>query len=55
MFKRTFLSVQQPLDNLFYNTNQSRELAIAIKQLFELSMFDDSYGRDYLQVENLFV
>jgi hypothetical protein len=40
--------IVQTIDSLFYNTNQSRELAIAIKQLFELSMFDGSYGIDYL-------
>jgi uncharacterized protein YdaL len=43
---------KQPVENLFYNTNQSREVAIAIKQLFDLSMFDGSYGIDYLQAES---
>jgi hypothetical protein len=42
-------NVYQLVDNLFYNTNQSRKVAIAIKQLFDLSMFDGSYGIDYLQ------
>jgi hypothetical protein len=39
----------QTLNNVFYNTNQSRKVAIAIKQLFDLSLFDGSYGRDYLK------
>jgi hypothetical protein len=47
--------VVQHVENLFYNTNQSRKVAIAIKQLFDLSLFDGSYGRDFLHVGALLI